>query len=442
MISVVDRPIEGGPVVNEFRSGRPCATGAWPAAISIALLAVGCAREAPTTAEVVRPVKTMVVATGGETHTRTFPAKVDASRKVELAFQVPGLLTQLPVKEGQNVTRGETIAGLRQDEFKARLDVLKAQLAKARAVLDGLLAGERLEQRLRLESGVRAAAAQLANARSEYDRAARLIQRNALAPAEYERFKLALKVADEEHQAAVQLLEKGTSARAEDIAAQQAEVRGLEARVVEANIQLGDSTLHAPFDGVIAKRFVQLNQNIKAGEPVVKFQDVDEIEVVIDVPETFMSADLRSADIVQITAEFAGAPGVEFPVDVREMAQRADPVTQTFAVRAVMKSPPGVTLLPGMTATASMTYRRAAILGDRILVPISAVYQDSKGEQLAWVLGTDATVSRRAVKLGSATAGQIEIVDGLRPGDRIAVAGVTFLRDGMKVRDLGNALGG
>jgi multidrug efflux pump subunit AcrA (membrane-fusion protein) len=38
--------------------------------------------------------------------------------------------------------------------------------------------------------------------------------------------------------------------------------------------------------------------------------------------------------------------------------------------------------------------------------------------------------------------GQIEITEGLEPGDRIAVAGVTFLRDGMKVRDLGDALGG
>jgi multidrug efflux pump subunit AcrA (membrane-fusion protein) len=48
----------------------------------------------------------------------------------------------------------------------------------------------------------------------------------------------------------------------------------------------------------------------------------------------------------------------------------------------------------------------------------------------------------RAVKLGELTGGDVEIVDGLQPGDRIAVAGVTFLREGMKVRDLGDALGG
>ena len=95
-----------------------------------------------------------------------------------------------------------------------------------------------------------------------------------------------------------------------------------------------------------------------------------------------------------------------------------------------------------MTATVSLSYRRARILEDRILVPISAVFKDATGEQVAWVVGPEQTVSRRPVKIGEATGGRIEIAEGLQPGDRIAVAGVTFLREGMKVRDLGDALGG
>jgi multidrug efflux pump subunit AcrA (membrane-fusion protein) len=76
-----------------------------------------------------------------------------------------------------------------------------------------------------------------------------------------------------------------------------------------------------------------------------------------------------------------------------------------------------------------------------LLVPVDAVCKESSGEQVAWVIEQDQTVHRRPVRLGQATGGRLEIVDGLRPGDRIAVAGVTFLRDGMKVRDLGDALG-
>jgi membrane fusion protein, multidrug efflux system len=155
-----------------------------------------------------------------------------------------------------------------------------------------------------------------------------------------------------------------------------------------------------------------------------------------------MAADIRSADIVQLLAEFSGAPGLLFPVHIAEVAQLADPTTQTFRVRAAMKAPTNVSVLPGMTATVTVTYRRASILGRRILVPVAAVFKDAKGEEVAWVVGSDQMVARRPVKIGTATGGQIEIVTGLQPGDRIAVAGVPHLREGMKVRDLGDALGG
>jgi multidrug efflux pump subunit AcrA (membrane-fusion protein) len=95
-----------------------------------------------------------------------------------------------------------------------------------------------------------------------------------------------------------------------------------------------------------------------------------------------------------------------------------------------------------MTASVTVTYRRASILGNPILVPITAVLKEASGDQRACVIGADQGATRRPVKLGDMTGGDVEITSGLQPGDRIAVAGVTFLRDGMKVRDLGDALGG
>ncbi len=411
-------------------------------ALSIIYLAAGCSPEAPPRSDVVRPVKTMVVAAGGEPHVRSFPGKVEASKNVELAFPVSGLLVRLPVREGQKVARGELIAQLRQDEFQAQLRTLQGQLDQARAALQALRAGERPEQRQRLEAQLRAAEAELANARTEYNRHARLLRSNAISRAAYERTRTAYQVAQEAQRSARQMLQKGMVARPEEIDAQQGVVRGLEARVVEANIQLQDSTLRAPYDGVIAQRFVELQQNIRAQAPIVRFQDVDEIDIVVDVPETVMAADLRTADIVQMLAEFSGAPGLQFPVHITEVAQAADPTTQTFKVRVAMKSPPEVNLLPGMTATVTLTYRRAGILDNRILVPVSAVFKASTGQQVVWIIGPDQKVTRRPVKIGAPAGGQIEIVDGLQPDERIAVAGVSFLRDGMKVRDLGDALGG
>jgi multidrug efflux pump subunit AcrA (membrane-fusion protein) len=106
-----------------------------------------------------------------------------------------------------------------------------------------------------------------------------------------------------------------------------------------------------------------------------------------------------------------------------------------------MKVPEGLNLLPGMTASVTMTCRRADILGGKILVPVSAIFEKVPGQSAVCVLGPDQAVLGRPVKTGGVTGGRIEIVDGLQPGDRIAIAGVTVLREGMKVRDLGDALG-
>jgi RND family efflux transporter MFP subunit len=411
-------------------------------AVCWGMLSGGCSRQPPPTPSAVRPVKSTVVTAGDDLRVRTFPGTVEAAKRVELAFRVPGLLAKFPVREGQSVAKGELIGELRQDEFQARLTSLQGQLDRARASLAALRAGERREEQLRREAQVRQAAARMANARAELNRVTPLLDRRAISRSDFDVIETSYRVAIEDHKAAVQVFEKGTIGRKEDIAAQEGEVRGLEGQVVEANIQLRDTTLSAPYDGIIAQRFVEEGQNVRAKDPIVRFQDVEEVEIVVDVPETVMAADIRSADIVELYAELSGAPGMQFPVEIREIAQVADPTTQTFKVRTAMRVPEGVRVLPGMTATVTATYRRAQILGNRMLIPISAVFKNADGKQVVWVIGADSTVSQRVVKLGEPTGGEIEVVEGLEPGDRIATAGVTHLRKGMKVRDLGDALAG
>ncbi|WP_442482943.1 efflux RND transporter periplasmic adaptor subunit [Aeoliella sp. SH292] len=418
------------------------ALGVWPSAMLAVCVIAGCDEPPAARTEVVRPVKTLVVVPGSETQARIFSGTVEASRRVELAFQVSGLLASLPIKEGQRVAKGDLIAQLRTDEFQTRLDSLQSQLDQARVTLVALRAGERREEQLRRESLVRQAQSRLANARANLQRTEPLVARRAVSELEYDSVRTQYEVAQEEYEAAKQLLEKGTVGREEDILAQEASVRGLEAQVVEANIQLSDATLTAPYDGVIAQRFVEEGQNVRAKEPVVRFQDVEEIEIVIDVPEVVMAADLSSSDVVETLAELSSAPGVQFPVVIREMAQVADPTTQTFRVRAAMQVPDGVRALPGMTARVTMNFRRAKVLGERIMVPVAAVVSSADGEAAVWTIDNNSTTRRQVVKLGEPSGGQIEIVEGLEPGVRIAVAGANGLREGTKVRDLGDALGG
>ena len=376
-----------------------------PVALLLLGLAVSCSSDHPKTAEEGRPVKTMVVAAGDRPLVRSFAGRVEASKTADLAFQVSGVLMSLPIREGERAAKGTTIAQLRQDEFQARLKTVQGQLDQARSQLQ-------------------AVQTRLANAKTEYERFSRLVGTSAVSRSEYDAADTAYRVAQDEQRS------------------QEAAVRALEGRFAESTLQLSDSALRAPYDGVVAQRLVDVGQNVTANMPAIRFQNVDEIDIVVDVPESFMASESRRADIVQSVAEFGMAPGRQFPVTIREITQVADPKTQIFQVRFTMKAPPGITALPGMTASVVITTRAHGGAGNRIVVPVSAVAKQESGQQVVWVLGPDKVVHGKPVKLGAPTEDLIVIEEGLQPGDRIVVAGATFMRDGLKVRDLGDALGG
>jgi len=170
----------------------------------------------------------------------------------------------------------------------------------------------------------------MVNARTEYNRATQLLRSRTISRVEFDRAETSYRVAKENFEAARQTLDQSAIGREEDVQARQADVRALEARVVEANLQLADSTLRAPYDGVIAQRFVEQGQNVRAKQPIVKFQDTQEIEIAVDVPETIMAADFGSADIVQLVAELPPPP----PRVGRRRALRGQPTFSRDTRRA------------------------------------------------------------------------------------------------------------
>jgi multidrug efflux system membrane fusion protein len=336
-----------------------------PLALSIICLAPGCSRKNTTRSETVRTVKTIALP-GDTLNMSSFAGRVEASKRVDLAFQVPGVLVKLRVKEGQDVARGEIIAQLRLEGFKARLETVQGQLDQARAVLKALQLDERPEEQLLREAQEHVAAVKLTNARTEFERYAQLAQSGAASRSEFDLAETNYLVAQEDHKTALQLLERRTPDRQVDIEAQEGVVRRFSGLVGEAKLRLEDSTLRAPFDGVVAERFVDEGQSITVDRPVVRFQSFGAIDIVVDVPAAVMTSDIRSRSIVGFLAEISGAPGRRYPVHIKEVAQVADPTTRTFPVRFEMKPPSGLTVLPGMTATITVSHRLVHT-GDRML---------------------------------------------------------------------------
>lgn len=201
----------------------------------------------------------------------------------------------------------------------------------------------------------------------------------------------------------------------------------------KARVDLNYTTLSAPYTGLIAITFAENFQRVDRGTPIVSIQDVDELEIHTDVPEAVF-ATVSEDDIAKIMASFEFAKDREFELQFKEASTEADPATKTFRVVFSMPAPKDIQILPGMTASVRAEIRSDNVV-TRFLVPNSAVISDESGTFFTWVVDpTSDTVSKRPVKVGKLVGNKIFVLDGLKIGQRIVVAGAKFLRDGMAIK--------
>ena len=176
------------------------------------------------------------------------------------------------------------------------------------------------------------------------------------------------------------------------------------------------------------------HQEIQAKQPIVFFQDISNIEVIVDVPER-LATKIRQGYTPDAVARFAGAPDKAFPLTLKEFSTKADPQTLTYQAVLVMPRPKSINILPGMTATVEGTPQTNGTNSPRIVIPAIAVTEDAQKQSYVWILNRETmTVMRKDVNVGELTGSDgIEILAGLSTGDQIVTAGVTKLIQGMKV---------
>ncbi len=207
------------------------------------------------------------------------------------------------------------------------------------------------------------------------------------------------------------------------------------AKLEDAKNALKDTYLKAPFDGVIAKRHVENFEEVTAKQPIVFFQDISKIEVLVDVPENIM-AQIRDKSVFSAVATFSIAPDKKFPLKLKEFSTEADPQTQTYQIVAVMAQPSGINVLPGMTATVMGTADIETKTASKIVIPAIAVMEDAEEFAFVWRLEKEKmTVHKTRIKVAEMTGSSgITVLEGLKGGDRIVISGLTKLQEGMKVR--------
>jgi RND family efflux transporter MFP subunit len=368
---------------SQIKSGLAICT------VSLALLsACGQSEEPAKTIETIRPVKLMKVSGSLAGKTRKLPGTVRAADRVDLAFQVPGPLIELPVKEGQVVKKGTLVARIDPRDYETNLRNAEGVLAKAQAGL--------------------------AYAIAEHKRYVNVKQTDAGAVSDS---MVSLKLA------------------AEKVAS--ADLQSAKAALAAVKDQLEYTRLKAPFDGVIARKYVDNYQEVLAKEAILSLQNLTSVEVLIDVPELMVMPIRKTKP--RFYAEFAADQSRRFELQVKEFATQADSVTQTYRVVLVMPAPAGIRILPGMTVNVSIEFTEDAVEGGAgILIPAIAVFADNAGHSQVWVIDPQTNkVQRRAVTIGDLSGNDsIRIVSGLNADETIAISGVSSLSEGQTVRAL------
>jgi RND family efflux transporter MFP subunit len=351
-------------------------------ALTAAMLTACGEEPVPEAKEVVRPAKLMTVSLGGSVGTLEYPGNITATQSVELGFEVAGKIVELPVSDGQAVNKGDLLGKLDDSDFVAARDAAEADRKAAQ---------------------------------SAYTRAKRIFDQGAGSQAEVDK-----------------------TLRDIDVAKQQ---------LITAQKALGDSSLKAPFSGWVSRRIADNFQNVQAKQAVVLLQDINSLEIDVNVPErdfsrmkpglTLKQRNERVRPEIQVST----IPGRQFPARLISFETSADPVTRTYLASFAFDNPDDVNLLPGMTAKVilHLPAEKSEESGNAGLsVPAAAVITDIDGNAYVWRYDAGGSqVSKAVVKIGDMSGSSIRILSGLQNGDRIAVAGAAHLKEGMKVRPLG-----
>ena len=201
-----------------------------------------------------------------------------------------------------------------------------------------------------------------------------------------------------------------------------------------AQQDLSDTLIRAPFSGVVTRRRLETYANVQAKQAIAEVQDLGSLEVVIHVPQRLLRNQGARA---QALAFFDEHEDRSVPVTLKSYASEADPVTQTYeVVLALQKHPAGITLLPGMSVTVLPFQDKSVAADPTLTLPLTAVSSDASGGTFAWLVRDGGKVQRAAIVVGEVRGGRVAVMSGVKPGDRIVAAGVSALRDGMKVRPL------
>lgn len=422
--------------------------------LALLLIAAGCSGE-KSRAEPSKPQKAAaepaaLTVTTAPVEARTVQRSVETSgsllawEEVVLNTAVSGTVARLPVDLGDRVEPGQVVAEIDTREFALAVEQAEAalraalnQVERARAQVAAAEANLRQvrESIKAWEANENRARAALEEARANLERSRQLLQRELIAARDFDAARtqhetmLALyqtsQVEMRQYPDRVRVAEAQLQSDRSALQVADSEVKQREAGLGIARKKMADATLKAPIGGAIAKRHVNPGEFVRENTPVFTIVRSDPLKYSGTVPERF-ALEVRAGQRVGLQVD--PAPGKTFQGRVIRVSPAVEMVNRTVALEAELPNPQGL-LKPGLFARGVVQTR------EEIGVPFvpEAAVSYFVGITKVFVV-TDGKARERQVKPGARQAGMVEILEGVKPGERVATSSLAQLYDGAPVR--------
>lgn len=211
----------------------------------------------------------------------------------------------------------------------------------------------------------------------------------------------------------------------ENLAALRAAIDAANSQLALAIAQLGDTTLKSSVSGTVTNRFIDPGSTATAGQELLEVQYLDSLYVTASAPIESAGSIVPGQD-AQLTVD--AFPGRTFHATISNVSQAADPTSRQFIFQ--MKLPnPGHLLKPGMFAHVTTVTSR---IYAKVLVPHEAVTQSQKGTTVT-IIDEQNVAHIVPVKVGASDAANVQILEGVNPGDKVVILSYQPIKDGAKV---------
>jgi RND family efflux transporter MFP subunit len=372
-------------------------------AAAAAAVVTGCARgRASETGSRERAVKARVV----RVETRQVRRSVEAVGslfpfdEVTVSSEVEGRVARVLVDVGDRVLRDHPLVEVAPLELSLAAEQEQASLLQARARLgvpDEAAALPSSDQ----TAEVKRAAADRTDAEQKYERARSLFDEGLISRGAFDEAEARRNSARAAYDMAIQ--------NVNDLRAQ---IVQREARLAVARKKLNDAVIRAPFAGHVKERLVTLGQYLRVQTPVMVIVNNDPLRVRLKVPEK-MAAWVATGQPVKVKVE--AFPDRTFEGTVARINPAVDPQTRAFEIEALLANREGL-LKPGFFAKASIASSRVEAA---LLVPEDAL-RYRYGVYKVFTVASR-TLKEKEVKLGERDGDAVEIVDGLKDDESVAV---------------------